>query len=141
MPVVFLNGYDDISTAVRAMKAGAVDFLLKPLDPRTLLPALDGALASGARRPLSVVAPFGFSQRELAVLRGVVSGQRNRDIAVQLRLSERTIKTCRAGLMRRFGARSLADLIRYAGFLIDPASRQILPPSKPKHEHRLLEGV
>jgi FixJ family two-component response regulator len=126
LPIVFMSGYNDVASA------GAVDFLLKPFDRNALLQALQAALAPGATGTGTVTGapPLSLSERELTVLRGVVSGLRNRDIALQLRLSERTIKSCRAHLMRRFGATSLAELIRRAGSLVDQASRQVAPPSE-----------
>jgi FixJ family two-component response regulator len=121
LPVVFMSAYSDVPRTVKAMKAGAVDFLVKPFDRHTLFDALDAALGSTA-----VEAPelhdkpsVDLGEREQAVLRGIVAGQRNKQIAAQLGLSERTIKSCRAGLMRKFGATSLAELLRRTGSLVD----------------------
>jgi FixJ family two-component response regulator len=116
MPVVFISAHHDIPSTVLAIKAGACDFLLKPIDAHALLAAIESALA------LAAVAPPGetssesrtadLTDREQAVLRGVVAGRLNKQIAAELALSERTIKTCRADLMRKLNAHSLAELVR-----------------------------
>lgn len=119
MPVVFISAHRDIPSTVQAIKAGARDFLLKPIDSHSLLAAIESALSLAA-----IVEPHqegsaephlaDLSTREQAVLRGVVSGRLNKQIAAELALSERTIKTCRAELMRKLNARSLAELVRLA---------------------------
>ncbi|CAB3787799.1 Response regulator protein TmoT [Paraburkholderia caffeinitolerans] len=116
LPVVFMSAYSDVPRTVKAMKAGAVDFLLKPFDRRTLFDALDAALHGPANEmPPPVEQPcVDLGDREKAVLRGIVGGLRNKQIAAQLGLSERTIKSCRAGLMQKFEATSLAELLRRA---------------------------
>jgi FixJ family two-component response regulator len=119
LPVVFLTGHGDIPSTVRAMKAGASDFLCKPVDRQTLLAAIETALALGAR-PAAEAGAGGSGEvgtltaREVTVLRAVVQGRLNKQIGAELNLSERTIKTCRAELMRKLGAHSLADLVRLA---------------------------
>jgi FixJ family two-component response regulator len=116
LPVVFLSAHGDIPSTVRAIKAGASDFLCKPVDRQTLLAAIETALALGAdpsgERPEAGLEGRALSPRETAVLRAVVQGRLNKQIAADLGLSERTIKSCRADLMRKLGARSLAELIR-----------------------------
>ena len=119
MPVVFISAHRDIPSTVQAIKAGARDFLLKPIDSHSLLAAIESALSLAA-----IVVPHrendveprtaALSTREQAVLRGVVAGRLNKQIADELALSERTIKTCRAELMRKLNARSLAELVRIA---------------------------
>ena len=98
------------------MKAGAVDFLLKPFDRHALFDALDAALSAPAHdaAPSADLAGVDLDDREEAVLRGIIAGHRNKQIAAQLGLSERTIKSCRAGVMRKFEATSLAELLRRA---------------------------
>ena len=115
LPVVFMSAYGDVPRTVQAMKAGAADFLVKPFERQTLLNALEAALNAGADEqhvPASRDRGFSLGERERTVLRGIVAGRRNKQIAADLGLSERTIKSCRAELMRKFGAGSLADLLR-----------------------------
>ncbi|MCE4059537.1 response regulator [Pandoraea sputorum] len=117
LPVVFMSGYGDVARSVEAMKAGAVDFLIKPFGRDVLVGAVETAI-SLVRRP--DVAPAHeaksvLSDREEVVLQGVVKGLRNKQIAAELGLCERTVKTCRAELMRKFSANSLAELLRNAG--------------------------
>ena len=117
LPVVFMSAYSDVPRTVQAMKAGAVDFLVKPFERQTLLNALEAALDIGAEEPhvrASCASGLNLGERERTVLRGIVAGRRNKQIAADLGLSERTIKSCRAELMRKFGADSLADLLRRA---------------------------
>ncbi|WP_321887144.1 response regulator transcription factor [Paraburkholderia bannensis] len=124
LPIVFMSAYGDIPQTVQAMKAGAVDFLVKPIERDALLGALASgfgeAAASDASHTMVIpestndVISYDLGEREKSVLRGIVAGRRNKQIAADLGLSERTIKSCRAGLMRKFGAGSLADLVRYA---------------------------
>lgn len=118
LPVVFMSAYSDVPRTVKAMKAGAVDFLLKPFDRRTLFDALDSALNSPANEASSDMPPVDLGDREKAVLRGIIGGLRNKQIAAQLGLSERTIKSCRAGLMRKFDATTLAELLRRAESIV-----------------------
>ena len=118
MPIVFISAYADIPQTVRAMKGGASDFLVKPFNDQTLLAAIESAIAAFAamaadERHGEFVAPA-LTERELIVLRGVVAGRLNKQLAFDLHLSERTIKTCRAEVMRKFGAHSLVDLVRIA---------------------------
>lgn len=114
LPIVFMSAYGDVANTVKAMKAGAVDFLVKPFDRETLLDALETALEL-ARRTREVPALddlIELGEREQYVLRGIVAGRRNKQIAAELGLSERTIKSCRVQLMRKYGADSLAGLLR-----------------------------
>jgi len=116
MPIVFISAHSDIARTVMAIKGGAFDFLLKPIDAQTLFAALDNALASAAVTPspaesLQPVDASDLNAREQVVLRGIVAGRLNKQIAAELALSERTVKSCRAGLMRKLHARSFADLV------------------------------
>lgn len=126
LPVVFMSAYGDVPRTVKAMKAGAVDFLVKPFDRRALFDALDAALASAAREAAAPLdrPSVDLGEREKAVLRGVVAGLRNKQIAAQLGLSERTIKSCRAGLMHKCEATSLAELLRRAEWLMNASLAQ-----------------
>lgn len=115
MPIVFISAYGDVPRAVEAIKGGAVDFLLKPLRAETLLPVVECALAAprpNAGRAPADHLPVELTEREAFVLKGIVAGRLNKQLAYDLNLSERTIKSCRAELMRKFGVRTLAELIR-----------------------------
>jgi FixJ family two-component response regulator len=122
MPIVFISAYGDIPRTVSAIKGGASDFLVKPLESRTLLAAIERALATAGRleheHAVERQAAL-LSERELIVLRGIVAGRLNKQLASDLNLSERTIKSCRAEVMRKLGAHSLAELVRLAGPLLE----------------------
>ncbi|OLL32426.1 DNA-binding response regulator [Burkholderia sp. SRS-W-2-2016] len=117
-PIVFISAYQDIPKTVLAMKSGASDFLLKPIDAQALFAAIESALAGHDPAPEPhTTLPYdavALSDRECVVLRGITAGRLNKQIAADLRLSERTIKSCRAELMRKFGAHSLAELVRFS---------------------------
>jgi len=118
LPIVFITGYGDVPMSVRAMKAGAEDFLPKPFDDEELLKAVARALnksqreqnerteATEIRRRLSSLTP-----REREVLCHVVAGQLNKQIAVDLSIAEKTFKVHRARVMEKMGASSLAGLV------------------------------
>ncbi len=117
LPVIFLTGNADVYTSVRAMKAGAVDFLQKPVERETLLAAIARALAQdlNARTERGYLhelnARFGhLTSRELAVFDRVIAGKANKVIAHELGLSERTVKVYRAQMMTKLGVRSSAEL-------------------------------
>jgi len=116
MPIVFISAHADVPRTVRAIKDGASDFLVKPVDAQQLLAAIESALAGAAVSPQNsaVSTSVQLNARELTVLRGVLAGRLNKQLAYDLHLSERTIKSCRAEVMRKLGARSLADLVRLA---------------------------
>jgi FixJ family two-component response regulator len=94
------------------MKGGARDFLTKPIAPESLLAAVESALTHGESAGQADDAQVPLSDRERVVLQGVVAGRINKEIAKELSLSERTIKSCRADVMRKLGANSLVDLIQ-----------------------------
>ncbi len=121
LPVVFLSGHGDVASTVEAMKAGAVDFLTKPVERATLLGALERALdrdALGrvARSELAdLEARFAsLSPREREVFEGVVGGKLNKQIARELGIAERTVKLHRAQVMAKLGVGSAAELGRLA---------------------------
>jgi len=117
MPVVFLTGYGDVPTTARAMKRGALDVLTKPVDRETLLAAVSAAHERDVEwrrereRHATVEARFAsLTPREQAILSGVVAGRLNKQIAGDLNIAERTVKTHRAQLMAKLGAGTAADL-------------------------------
>jgi FixJ family two-component response regulator len=121
LPIIFITGLGDIPTTVRAMKAGAVDFLPKPVKDLVLLRAIEQALARAVRdhaerdaleaqsKRLNTLTP-----REREVMTLVVDGLLNKQIAFELGTVEKTIKVHRARVMEKMGANSLAELVRLA---------------------------
>lgn len=121
LPVVMLTGHGDVGLAVRAMKAGAVDFLEKPFEKAALLAAVEKAferIDAGDRLQLSaadaVVQLAALTARERDVVAGLVKGHPNKTIAYDLGISPRTIEIHRANLMRKLGASSLSDVLQIA---------------------------
>jgi FixJ family two-component response regulator len=119
LPIVFITGHGDIPMSVRAMKAGAIDFLPKPFRDRDLLDAVERALSKAqtdwrARLDLSSLrARFAsLTSREQQVLGHVVNGLLNKQIAWELGISEVTVKGHRAHIMQKLNATSLAELVR-----------------------------
>ncbi len=128
LPTVFLSGRGDIGSSVRALKAGASDFLTKPVQAEVLLAALREALDADAphraereRQRLLAQRFSALNARERAVLALVVQGTLTRQIAERLGVSERTVKACRAALMDKLGATSLPELVRLSEGLRDPS--------------------
>jgi len=119
MPVIFLTGHADVRASVRAMKAGATDFIMKPFVNRDLLDAVDLAIQlDGERRKIEAEQAHvrslvdTLTPREHEVMLAVVSGLMNKQIAFELGISEMTVKLHRMSVMRKMQARSLADLVR-----------------------------
>jgi FixJ family two-component response regulator len=124
IPIIFVTGHGDIPTTVRAMKAGAVEFLTKPYRKQALLDAIRMAIErdrtarqerceSSARRERYEQ----LTARERVVLAFVVAGLSNKQIAGELGTSERTVKFHRAHIMQKMDAASIAELVRVAGEL------------------------
>ena len=117
--VVILTGHGDIPTSVQAMKLGAVDFLTKPVDEDDLLTAVDKTLAQ-QEQVFELRAHYEdlknrfepLTARESEVMKLVVKGSLNKQIAHELEISEKTVKAHRAKVMQKTGARSLASLVR-----------------------------
>jgi FixJ family two-component response regulator len=118
-PLIFLTGRSDIPTSVQAMKAGAVDFLTKPVDASVLLAAVAGAIErdrrerrDGEQRQSVAARLSSLTPRERDVLGHVVAGRLNKQIAFDLGTVEKTVKVHRGRMMRKMGVRSVADLVR-----------------------------
>lgn len=119
LPVVFVTGHGDIPMGVEAMKAGAVDFLTKPVSADQLINAVEQALARAERETRSRAAADWIHRRletltarERQVLDLVVRGRLNKQIAAELGIVEQTVKVHRARVMAKMEARSVADLVR-----------------------------
>ena len=124
LPIVFLTGHGDVPMSVRAMKAGAIEFLTKPFREQELLDAVqvaidhdrstrqDAELLAELRRRFDALTP-----RERTIMTLVMAGWRNKQIAGEIKISEATVKVHRTNLMRKMQAMSLADLIVMAGKL------------------------
>ena len=124
IPIVFMTGHGDIPMSVRAMKAGAVDFLTKPFRDQDMLDAVTRAIEADRTRRSSQQATSGvresfarLSPREREVMTLVTRGLMNKQVAHELGLSEITVKLYRGQAMRKMGAGSLADLVRMAELL------------------------
>lgn len=129
-PIIFITGHADIPMTVRAMKGGAIDFLTKPVRDQDILDAVQAAIERDRkRRDLNktvsdVRSRFeSLSSRERDVLALVTSGLMNKQVAAQLGLAEITVKIYRGHIMRKMGAKSLADLVRMSEALGIPPSR------------------
>jgi FixJ family two-component response regulator len=124
MPIIFVTGYGDVPTTVRAMKAGAVEFLTKPFNDQVLMNAIRGAidrsraaLADGAELQALRDRHASLSRREREVMALVVAGLLNKQVGGELGISEITVKAHRGQVMRKMDARSLADLVTMAARL------------------------
>jgi FixJ family two-component response regulator len=124
VPIIFMTGHGDIPMSVRAMKAGAVDFLPKPFRDQDMLDAVSLALERDRQRRddekaiLDLRALFeSLTPREREVMGFVTAGLMNKQIAAEIGLSEITVKIHRSHVMKKMGARSLADLVKMAGAL------------------------
>jgi FixJ family two-component response regulator len=133
-PIIFLTGHGDIPMTVEAMKAGAVDFLTKPVRDQTLLDAvIAGVALDAARRAEAMVVKRNLERletltnREREILREVARGRLNKQIAFDLSISEVTVKLHRSNVMRKMEAGSIGELIR-AWETLPPGMREIGAP-------------
>jgi FixJ family two-component response regulator len=124
VPIIFITGHGDIAMTVRAMKAGAVEFLSKPFRDQDLLDAVKAALekdeAKRKRQMTSAAVRSLFESltpREQEVIKWVTAGLMNKQVAAEMGVSEITVKVHRGNVMRKMGAKSLADLVRMADML------------------------
>jgi FixJ family two-component response regulator len=137
LPIIFLTGHGDVPMSVRAMKAGAVEFLTKPFREQDLLDAIRGAIerdraSRGERRELTELRSryASLTPRERDVLAGIVAGLLNKQIAGELGTSEVTVKEQRGHLMQKMQAGSVAELVRFASRLgITPPRSSAAPPT------------
>ncbi len=129
LPIIFITGHGDIPMTVKAMKAGAVDFLAKPFRPQDLLDAIAHALERDRsdRRQRSELAELrgryeSLTPREREVMAFLVKGMLNKQVAAELAMTEPTVKFHRAHVMQKMKAESMADLVRTAERLTEPVN-------------------
>jgi FixJ family two-component response regulator len=130
LPVIFITGHGDVPMSVRALKAGAIEFLTKPFRDQDLLDAIHlGIERDRSRRQAAVIVAklrgcfASLTSREREVMLRVASGRPNKQIAAELKLSEFTVKVHRRHVMRKMKAKSLADLVRMADKLLDSTEK------------------
>jgi FixJ family two-component response regulator len=123
-PIIFMTGHGDIPMTVRAMKAGAVDFLTKPFRDQDMLDAVAGAIEADRKRRAREIELADLrarlaelTPRELEVMALVTAGLMNKQVAAETNLAEITVKIHRGHIMKKMGAHSLADLVRMAEIL------------------------
>lgn len=121
LPVIFLTGHGDVPAAVKAMKGGAVDFLQKPFDSQVLLARVQQALRTdaelrrqAAERSTVAARMAQLTAREREIMQAVTAGKASKVIAIELNISERTVELHRSRIMKKMGARSVAELIHLA---------------------------
>ena len=124
LPIIFITGHGDVPMSVRAIKAGAIEFLTKPFREQDLLDAIHAGIESDRlrRKSMEITQKLrnrfeALTSREREIMRQVVSGRPNKQIAAQLKLSEFTVKVHRSHVMQKMKAKSLAELVRMADSL------------------------
>jgi two-component system, LuxR family, response regulator FixJ len=131
LPIIFITGHGDIPMSVEAMKKGAIDFLIKPFDDKKLLQAIENSIERNRQTRAAYDETLEIRQRielltprEHEVLRHVITGMLNKQIAFELEIAEKTIKIHRSRIMEKLRVGSVADLVRLAGKAgIQPASK------------------
>jgi FixJ family two-component response regulator len=125
LPIIFVSGWADVTTSVRAMKGGAVDYLLKPVTAEELLPAVEAAVQRARHGRVRAAELQALRQRlltltprERQVMQLVVLGLSNKQVAAELGASDRTIKIHRGRVMRKMSATSLPELVLFASRLV-----------------------
>jgi len=148
-PVIFLSGRPDVATSVRAMKSGALDFLVKPVQEAQLIEAIQKGLErdrtdreQGAKLAAIAKCLSSLTPKESEVLTRVVAGRLNRQIAGELEISEKTVKVHRSRAMAKMGLHTVADLVRtvepvlihlLSGGLLPDEGRWSPPESSARH--------
>ena len=129
LPIIFVSGHGDVPMTVRAMKAGAVEFLTKPFDDQVLLDAIHAAIERDRARRRDAASLIDLkaryrtlTEREREVMRLVVTGRANKQIAADLSLSLVTVKFHRGKVMHKMQAKTIVELVRMADRLGSPAS-------------------
>jgi FixJ family two-component response regulator len=130
LPVIFITGHGDVPMSVRAIKAGAIEFLTKPFRDQDLLDAIQEGIERdrSQRRAAAVVENLrgnfsALTSREREIMLKVASGRPNKQIAAELKLSEFTVKVHRGHVMQKMKAKSLADLVRMTDSLLSVTER------------------
>jgi FixJ family two-component response regulator len=146
IPIIFITGFGDIPMSVKAMKAGAVEFLTKPIREQDLLDAVRAAIDRDRTRRKSdgkiqdLRTRFdALSAREQEVMSLVASGLMNKQVAAEIGIVEVTVKVHRHNIMKKLGAKSLADLVRMADALGLPRSGNTERPTRHSN-HRDATG-
>lgn len=149
MPIIFMSGYGDVPTTVRAIKAGAVDFFTKPLVGHVFLSAIRNAI-NRSRAALGDAVQMralrdcyaSLSRREREVMALVVAGRLNKQVGGELGISEITVKAHRGKMMRKMNADSLPELVRMAESLCPAVLREPAPARRVAHPntHAVVRG-
>ena len=135
VPVLMITGYGDVPTAVKAIKGGAVDFIEKPLAKKAFFQKIRSILQENAPVDVNVGQPL--TKTEMRVLRFIIDGRSNTDIADLLHRSVRTVEVHRAHIMHKLGVGNVIDLIKLGAAmgLVNLEAKPELPETAPDHEN------